>query len=643
MGWFTIGSGRSYDSLSGTATIMGILSKQVLSYIVLNRKCRKCDIGQSTDTHDCRLNFVGTAKAMEPYAAVQLTKNNSILSSCNVEVGVMVADNDSSAFAAMRNSLGYEIVKQADKNHTSKGVVSALYKIQKSHKELNSESIKYLQKCFNYCISQNKGDCDSMATAIKNIPSHAFNMHRNCGSWCKYEEDPENYRHKVIGTGLKDEKFFDALQEIFDRLGDKADEFSSGASTNPNESINASIVSKAPKSRSYGTSTSAEARVAFAVLQRNEGEAHLCTLNSRMNCSPGKHTDTYGNKYDLKSRKRQISSQSTEFKKRRLFLKSNKMELKRKTELREGSTYETDSQLMKNLDEFLSIAEFSEKTEPLIVLFDLETNGFGRTADILQIAASYVDQEFCRYVKPTQPLKEEASQIHGLRLVNGQLELNGAAVESVSLAKAMIDFYTFLCSLEQKCILTAHNCRFDNSKLIVAIDKVFMMDRFKSVVTGFCDTLPIISKCNELKGKGVNKLEQLAATCNVDSQNAHNAVADVKILQSVLKHFKISEEKLRDSVITWDTIKEKEIEKEKKKAEKENIAVKLTYLKKLETCASLPMRKKLIKANISYEMMKLAYKENKFDGLCNLLTKGGVTKNKKIIRKISDFLNTIVQ
>lgn len=33
MRWFTKGSGRSYDSLSGTATLMGGLSKKVLSTV----------------------------------------------------------------------------------------------------------------------------------------------------------------------------------------------------------------------------------------------------------------------------------------------------------------------------------------------------------------------------------------------------------------------------------------------------------------------------------------------------------------------------------------------------------------------------------------------------------------------------------
>ena len=161
---------------------MGELTKKVLSTITLTGVYRKCEMGFSKDSHDCRLNFYGTAKAMEPYGAVKLTKDNDILSSCNVEIGVIITDNDSSAIAAMRNSLNYEIVKQADKNHTSKGVTKALWKIESKFKELNGESINYLAKCFNYCVSQNISNSERMADGIRNIPSHSFNLHARCGS-----------------------------------------------------------------------------------------------------------------------------------------------------------------------------------------------------------------------------------------------------------------------------------------------------------------------------------------------------------------------------------------------------------------------------------------------------------------------------
>ncbi|OXU17178.1 hypothetical protein TSAR_012609 [Trichomalopsis sarcophagae] len=277
MGWFTRSTGRSYNSFSGTASLIGLFSKKVISYVTLNRKCKKCDKGYDVKDHDCRRNFSGTAKAMEPHAAVQLTKNNRTLMDCEIDVGIIIADNDSSSIATLRNAHDFEVVKQADKNHTSKGVVNALYKLQKNHKELTSTTIQYLQKCFNYSISQNAGSS---------------------------EDNPDTYRHTNIGDGLADQKLFDTLIILFDDLAANAYTYSAGASSNPNESLNNIIVSKAPKSRMYGMSISSDIRVACAINKKNDGEIFLTSLAKKLNVSPGKHTQKYSTDADNKSRKR---------------------------------------------------------------------------------------------------------------------------------------------------------------------------------------------------------------------------------------------------------------------------------------------------------------------------------------------------
>lgn len=134
-----------------------------MSYVTLNRKCKMCDRGHSPNDYDCRLNFEGSSKAMEPRAATLLTNNNSILTDANLQVGIVIADNDSSSICAIRNASEHEVIKQADKNHTSKGVVNELYKIQKKYKELTAVTIKYLKRCLSYCVLQNKVDSQIIA------------------------------------------------------------------------------------------------------------------------------------------------------------------------------------------------------------------------------------------------------------------------------------------------------------------------------------------------------------------------------------------------------------------------------------------------------------------------------------------------
>ena len=81
-----------------------------------------------------------------------------------------------------KKASNHDILKQSDKNHTSKGVKSLLYKIEKSEdpdKELTSETIKYLHTCFTCAMAQHQGNVARMAVAIQNIPYHPFNIHDN--------------------------------------------------------------------------------------------------------------------------------------------------------------------------------------------------------------------------------------------------------------------------------------------------------------------------------------------------------------------------------------------------------------------------------------------------------------------------------
>lgn len=637
MGWFTRGTGRSYDSLSGTGALIGYFTKKVIAYIVLNRKCRMCDAGNSPKSHDCRLNFVGSAKAMEPKAAVLLTKDNPILTACNLEVGIIIADNDSSSIAAVRSVISHEVVKQADKNHTSKGVVNELYKIKKSHKELTTNAINYLQKNFNYCVSQNEGDVIGMTKAIETIPYHCFNIHDNCGTWCNYYKNPEKYKHSVIGEGFKDQTLFESLKSIFNTLATKSSHFVAGASSNPNESLNSMIVSKVPKTRQYGSSSSGSIRVACAVSKKNEGEKYIADIRAKLLLSPNKHNLKYCEKVDSHAKKRYLKSALPKFKLRRRELKKNKTELKKKNEGSEGNTYESDVGLLGPLNEQIHVPSFDENGEYVFVIFDLETGDFRQNSDILQIAAKCNEFEFSVYIKPTQKISEQASAIHGLRFTDGVLQLHENRVIAVSLYESILGFFEFLCRFRKKCILIAHNCVFDYPRLMKAIEKVFMKEHFRAIIKGFCDTLPIIRKTTGNKGKGTNKLENLAINLQIDSTNAHDAIADVKMLEQVLIKLNISNDKLKEHYFTWSDAENKIIFAQ-------NLPSALQNLNALKDCTSAGMRKKMVCANITYEMIVDAYNKDNYQGLVNLLGKDEnnrvkVTKNKKVLDKLLDYLS----
>ena len=256
---------------------------------------------------------------MEPAAAAELANGNPIFEACKVELGIMIGDNDSSSISAIRAGSNYEVIKHSDKNHTSKGVTNELYKIKKDYKELTSNPIKYLQRCFNYRVSQNAGDSMEIAAAIKNIPYHSYNDHSNCGSWCGYQHNPETYQHSVIGSGFKDKKLFDALKCLFNCLASKTDRFAAGVSSNVNESLNITIASKAPKTRFYGGSASYDTRLAFAINKKNRGEQFASTLATKLSLSTANHTYKYYDALNRQAKNRYIKSTTKDLKKTACF------------------------------------------------------------------------------------------------------------------------------------------------------------------------------------------------------------------------------------------------------------------------------------------------------------------------------------
>ena len=61
-----------------------------------------------------------------------------------------------------------------------------------------------------------------------------------------------------------------------------------GVSSNPNESFNAMLASKSPKSKLYGTSISYNLRVGLTLLKKNEGEKFIIDLMINFQVSPSK-------------------------------------------------------------------------------------------------------------------------------------------------------------------------------------------------------------------------------------------------------------------------------------------------------------------------------------------------------------------
>ena len=59
--------------------------------------------------------------------------------------------------------------------------------------ELTHDAIKYLKDCFSNVVKKNKGNIPEIESGLRNITDHVFDKHDNCGAFCKFKENQENY------------------------------------------------------------------------------------------------------------------------------------------------------------------------------------------------------------------------------------------------------------------------------------------------------------------------------------------------------------------------------------------------------------------------------------------------------------------
>ena len=271
---------------------------KVLGYRCYNRKCQQCDVDFKLNQktfYDCRLTWHGTAKAMEAQGAVDLATDPK-LKTKNVQLGVLIADNDSSSIAAVHNAVTtHTVLKQSDMNHTTKGVSKKLYEIAKSRSqnpddEMSHDFINYLKKYFTSAVKQNRGDLEKIKNAITNIPKHVFNDHQHCGAWCKAGK--ENYSRSY---DVNNPILLESLTNLFDDLSESAANFVMAGSSQANESLNNTMCSKYSKRMCFSKSASSDRRYACTVNQKNLGEKYIINVLDELNITWNEDLEKYFN------------------------------------------------------------------------------------------------------------------------------------------------------------------------------------------------------------------------------------------------------------------------------------------------------------------------------------------------------------
>jgi DNA polymerase III alpha subunit (gram-positive type) len=211
---------------------------------------------------------------------------------------------------------------------------------------------------------------------------------------------------------------------------------------------------------------------------------------------------------------------------------------------------------------------------------------------------------------------------------------NGNEVASVDIKTALTNFIEWLETFESSVNLIAHNCQtFDMRHLLHSILSCNLGERFRDVVQGFGDTKPYLQKA--MPGMKSYSVEALYKS-NFQNANydCHNAVADVKVLKSLLEL--CHSHSL--SNFTWSL---ESVEREVSWSDNMNSL--LPSLAPLYSpspnVVSKSMCKKIAGSGLAYKHLKCVFDRDGPEGLIILLTskssnKIRVTKSEKILNKI---------
>ncbi|XP_066593220.1 uncharacterized protein [Prorops nasuta] len=640
MSWPKRGNGRNYDSLSGFGTFIGHLSGKVIDFGVRNKKCKKCSLGHNQEDHNCRLNFSGSAKAMEADVAATIVQSSESMKSANVKLGVFIGDEDASTLAAINRISSSEIIKWSDTNHVKACFSRALYRLATKHKELSRNSyqaVKYIKRNFSYAVHQNKKNPDSLKLAFQNLPAHVFNKHDSCGSWCKYVQDPSNYKHG-LPKSLESQNLYNDLVALLQLYEKNTFKIAPCGSSQVNESVNNMIHIHAPKNRFYGGSESYDFRVAAGICDKNIGADWPDNVCKKLKLSPSSISKNYYNRRIAWNKWKAEKCKSTEYKTRRLELRRTRNKERESKENNEGINYESGIGLQVSNNIKIRNESKPPPSNLAVVLFDLETSGFGN-AEILQIAAKCNQQTFCCYILPKNRISMKSTEVHGLSFSHGTLIKNGVSLPAIQLKDGLCKFLNFLISIGSACLLVAHNVNFDAKYLLNAINICKMESNFDPWIYGFADSLTTLKKV--VKGMTNYKLTTLAEKYDLESNGAHDALVDVELLQQVLEKTKISKSTLLDSAKTFAFY-----------LNRHDCLIRRTlYLQSLQVLdgfVSKGMITKMAEQAIRFENLTEAFLASDEKGIQILLGESingrpRVTKNPKVIEKIVAFLKQHVK
>ena len=263
-------------------------------------------------------------------------------------------DGDSKSHPAVKDTYPGVIVKKLEcVGHVQKRVGTRLRNLKKNCKgfggkgKLTNDIIDRLQNYYGIAVRQNKNDLQGMKKAILATLFHVASSDKNnyhtaycppgANSWCRFRKDSTTYKS---GPGLPI-KIIAALKPIYNDLS--ADDLLSkclhGKTRNQNESFNATIWERLPKSK-YSSFQQLEFGVYDAAAHFNIGQKASILVYEKLNMVPGKYT-LKGCATRNKKRLFHAAYKNKDVsKKRRKVIRGKKKKKEDKDEDREGILYD---------------------------------------------------------------------------------------------------------------------------------------------------------------------------------------------------------------------------------------------------------------------------------------------------------------
>ena len=237
-------------------------------------------------------------------------------------------------------------------------------------------------------------------------------------------------------------------------------------------------------------------------------------------------------------KKRREKKQKKEVKKRRSQLKKER----KKKELLSTVTKPISYQSNLDVTGLSEVDKISIPTSPLqfdgdesFVFFDLETTSLKTTCDILQIAAVCNFTFLKHYALPNCEISVEASKITGITcsLAVNKMYVKGKEVPYKSQYEVLLIVIDFL-KQPHKPVLVGHNIsRFDIVIISNKLKEFGLFSTFKDIIKGYIDTLTVAKRVFPKTEVENYKQASLVMKFVGNSNEAHNAVEDVKSLKQL--------------------------------------------------------------------------------------------------------------